>query len=305
MKRILAYFLSLLTVFVMLSTSVYCITPIDPTRSSSLTLQYAHGGKYYGGLEIKTFRIAEVFPDGTYALTGEFAKYPVKIYEVTSQSEWRAIASTLAAYIHADGIEPTCTNVTDILGTVSFTDILPGMYLTLGVSETEDNVITVFETFLTVVPYPSDDGNHNYDVTAYPKCEEHEFGGDIEYKVVKLWKDKGYTENRPESVTVDILKDGVLWTSVQLSSENNFSYTWTTADDGSVWHAVERNVSEGYTVSVVRSGDTFLVTNKYIIDIPGAPQTGEPPTLWIYVMTMSLSGMVLILISTWRKRREE
>ena len=193
MKRILAYFLSLLTVFVMLSTSVYCITPIDPARSSSLTLQYAHGGKYYGGLEIKTFRIAEVFPDGTYALTGEFAKYPVKIYEVTSQSEWRAIASTLAAYIHADGIEPTCTNVTDILGTVSFTDILPGMYLTLGVSETEDNVITVFETFLTVVPYPSDDGDHNYDVTAYPKCEEHEFGGDIEYKVVKLWKDKGYT----------------------------------------------------------------------------------------------------------------
>lgn len=305
MKRILSIFLCVLILAVAVSTSVCATTPIDTTRPSSLTLQYARDGKYFEGLTIRTYRIAEVFADGTYALTGDFASYPVKLYDVTSQSEWRSIATTLAAYAEADGIEPTCVGVTDEWGIVSFTDILPGMYLTISVTSVDGATVTIFETFLTVVPYPSEDGNHNYDVTAIPKSDSYTTGGDIEYKVIKLWKDEGASDKRPASVTVDILKDGELKFTQVLSPENNWSYTWKTADDGSVWYVVEREVSEDYTVTVTREGNTFIIVNKIIQEIPEAPQTGDTTAPWPYAVAMFLSGSALIILTTWRKRTEE
>ena len=203
MKRTLSILLCVLIFAAAVSPSVCAITPIDTRRPSSLTLQYTHGGKYFEGLNIRTYRIAEVFADGTYALTGDFASYPVKIYDVTSQSEWRSIATTLAAYAEADDIEPTCTGITDEWGMVSFTDILPGMYLTVSVTSVDGATVTIFETFLTVVPHPSEDGDHDYDVTAIPKSDSYTTGGDIEYKVIKLWKDEGGTDKRPAGKTCE------------------------------------------------------------------------------------------------------
>jgi len=304
MKKILSLLLCILTVTALISTAAYAVTPIDTARPSSLTLQYSHNGKYFEGLEIKTYRIAEVFEDGTYALTGDFADYPVKIYDVTSQAEWRIIASTLAAYAEGDKIAPTREAVTDARGIVEFKDILPGMYLTLSVTATEENTVTVFETFLAVVPRPSNDGNHNYDVTAFPKCETHTTGGNIEYKIVKLWKDEGHVEDRPKTVVIDILKDGVVYKTLNLSASNSWSLTWEAKDDGAVWYAVERELPVNYTVASTREGNTFVITNSHKSGIPESPQTGDTSVMWPYALVMCLSGGVLVIVATWRKRRE-
>ena len=276
----------------------------NPEQSSSLTLQYVHDGQGQEGLGITSYRIAELLPDGTYALTGAFTEYPVNITGVTSQAEWREIASTLAAYAAADGIRPTCTGITDEMGTIVFEDILPGMYLTLSVKS--DTVR--FETFLTAVPRPMDNGEYLYDVTAVPKYEpiptEPE-PGRIEYKVVKLWKDTGYTENRPESITVDILKDGVFIESQELSESCSWSYRWTVPDDGAVWQVVEREVPEGYTVTVSDNGNTFLLTNITIYSEQTSPQTGTGPVVWQYSLSMCVAGGVLLLLAVQRKERRK
>lgn len=223
MKRIQMF----LTLSLLLMAAVLCAGTVsaawNPEQPSSLTLQYVHDGQGQAGLGITTYRIAELLPDGTYALTGAFAEYPVNITGVTSQAEWREIAAALAAYAAADGIRPTGTGTTEEAGTVIFEDILPGMYLTLSVKT--DAVR--FETFLTAVPRPTEDGAYWYDVTAIPKYEPIPTTPSpepVEYSVVKLWKDTGYTEYRPESITVDILKDGKFHESQELSSENNWSY---------------------------------------------------------------------------------
>ena len=302
MKKVISLLLCLFLIYAVVPLGVYAITPIDPARLSSLTLQYVHNGNYFEGLEVKSYRIAEVHENGTYDLTGVFSEYPVKIYEVTSQAEWRKIASTLASYAVADPIEPTCTAVTDENGIVSFTDILPGMYLTLAVTASDESEITVFENFLTVVPHPSDDGNHNYDVTAYPKCESYVPGDETEYKVVKLWKDSGYTDQRPASVTVDILKNGILQSSEILSAENNWSFRWTAENDGSTWQAIERDIPSDYTVTVTKDQNTFVITNCIIHEVPEAPQTGDTTVLWVYQLAMCLSGGVLLILAAWRRK---
>ncbi|MBR5313340.1 MAG: Cna B-type domain-containing protein [Clostridia bacterium] len=302
--RMISLLICMVLFMAMIPLTVSAVTPIDPERLSSLTLQYAHNGRYYEGLEIRSYRIAEVHENGTYDLIGSFREYPVKIYEVTSHAEWRQIASTLAAYAEADWLEPTCTAVTDTNGIVSFTDILPGMYLTTAVTHTDGSAITVFENFLTVVPYPNEDGNHNYDVTAYPKCESHPLGIETEYKVVKLWKDSGYEELRPDSVTVDILKNGVLWESEILSSENNWSYQWTAEDDGSIWQVVEREIPAEYTVTIVKEQNTFIITNCTVYDISSAPQTGDAGIQSGASMLMCISGGILLVLAAWRKKNK-
>ena len=302
MKKMTAMLLCLIMIYIIAPLSVYAITPIDSARPSSLTLQYAHNGKCFEGLEIRSYRIAEVHENGTYDLTGEFSNYPVKIYEVTSQAEWRKIASTLAAFSEADQITPTCSAVTDENGMVSFTDILPGMYLTMAVTAADGSEITVFENFLTVIPYPSDDGNHNYDVTAYPKCESYIPDGKMEYKVIKLWKDSGSEEYRPDSVTVDILKNGVLQSTEILSSDNNWSYRWIGEDDGSIWQVIERGIPDLYTITVTKDSNNFVITNSIAHDVPTAPQTGDTAVLWVYQLVMCLSGGVLLIIAAWRKK---
>ena len=302
MKKITALLLCIMLIVTVLPLSAYAITPIDPTRPSSLTFQYAHNGKSFVGLTINSYRIAEVHENGTYELTGAFGGYPVKIYDVTSQAEWKKIASTLAAYAVADQLAPTCTGVTDGNGFVSFKDILPGMYLTLSVTVNEESEVTIFENFLTVVPHPSEDGNHNYDVTAYPKCESYVPEKKTEYKVVKLWKDSGFEALRPDSVTVDILKNGVVYTSETLSQDNNWSYRWTTDDNADIWQVVERDVAADYTVTVTKEHSTFIITNCTTHGEPLTPPTSDTGVLWIYQLAMCLSGGVLLIIAAWRRK---
>lgn len=292
---------------VILSTVVpsCALSPIDPERESSLVLQYKYGENCFGGLEIKTYRVAEVFEDGTYALTGEFADYPVNIYGITTGEEWDAVASTLGGYAAADGIEADHMSVTDETGTVRFSEILPGMYLTLSVKSEKDAEVFRFETFLTVIPQPKDDGDHEYDVTAYPKCESYTTTPDmIEYKIVKQWKDSGYAEKRPEYIEVDILKDGVLESTKKLTAENNWAYSWTAPNDGAQWQAVERNVPKDYTVTVSQNGKTIVLTNVHNYPGMNAPQTGDTFVFWHYALIMCLAGGIIMIVAVWRKRTE-
>ncbi|MBQ8287930.1 MAG: hypothetical protein IJX76_04065 [Clostridia bacterium] len=133
MKKIVVLILAVLMMAAVLPLSVSAISPIDVDRASSLTLQYRYNGESFADLEIKTYRVAAICADGIYELTGNFRDYPVNIYGITTQAEWRQVTTTLAAYATADGLVPTCTGTTDDSGTVVFDDIRTGMYLTLAV----------------------------------------------------------------------------------------------------------------------------------------------------------------------------
>ena len=296
MKRIIAILLACVSVLAVLSCTVLCVSA-EEEASPSLTLVYRRSDEACGGLGVCTYRIGELSDNGDYRLCGRFADYPVQVYSVESQTEWRRITSTLVSYIEADAITPDLEGVTDSEGKATYSGVGAGLYLTLSVRMADDGATVVFEDFITAVS--------DTDVSAYPKHEtQYPVPGDVEFKVVKQWKDTGARDKRPSTVKVDILREGSVVESVTLSQENDWCYSWMAPDDRSAWYAVEREVPEGYKVSVTSDGRTIVITNTYETQTE-PPDTGDTEVLWHYLVLLFASGALLITLGVIRMRMEK
>ena len=82
--------------------------------------------------------------------------------------------------------------------------------------------------------------------------------------VKKVWKDDGI--GRPASITVHLLRNGVVYDTVILSEQNNWSYAWDNVDKRYEW-SVEEEVPEGYvaTYKTNASGWVTTITNTKIL----------------------------------------
>lgn len=279
------------------------VTPVDVNRACSMTLYYARSRKGFEAVAVQGYRVAEVAEDGTYTLTGEFADYPVNIYGITSQTEWKEVTGTLAAYAAADGLEPDLKMQTDSTGTARFTELKTGMYLICAVDVIDGDTMCLFEDFLVCLPAPEEDG-FAYEVSAAPKYDSYSLKpAEVEFQVVKLWKETDGGRNRPASVSVQILKDGAVQSTQTLSAENDWTYRWKAPDDGSRWQVVERQVPAGYQVIVQSDGRNFAVTNTHVGQQEKPPQTGDTSVLWPYALAMCLSGGLLMVLGMYEKRK--
>ena len=127
--------------------------------------------------------------------------------------------------------------------------------------------------------------------------------------------------DRPQSIEVEIFRDGVSYQTVTLSEGNIWSYAWTAENDGADWMVVERNLPVGYTVSVEAQGATFILTNTRLPDVPpvedppfdpdtpdvpspsDSPKTGDTPHILLYTVLMYVSGIILILLGITGKKK--
>jgi len=105
----------------------------------------------------------------------------------------------------------------------------------------------------------------------------------IEYDkltVHKVWEDNGYPE-RPESVKVNLLRDGKTHETVELSEENQWTFTWDDLDDRNEWTVAEE-VPEGYEASYKTEDNTVFITNHmdYEPVIPPEPVDLTVKKVW-------------------------
>ena len=238
-----------------------------------------------------------MFENGTYAL---IAPYPVEIQGITSESEWQDTAATLSAYLVADAVQPHYTATTDETGTAAFGELPLGLYLIRGLRVETATGTAVFEDFFLFLPR-NESGTYTYAVEAAPKHATFLPGEEtVEYSLLKLWKDDGH--HRPTQVKVDILQDGQLRESVVLSAENDWRYTWVAPASATVT-VVERDMPEGYTVTLSGAETAFVLTNT---THPGTdnPQTGDTAPITLYILLLSLSGLGLILLGIRALRRK-
>lgn len=330
-KRILALIslLMCLSLFLLPCTAYAASTsdavePISVSQKCSLTMKYAYNGTAFSGMSVPLYKIADVSSDYQYTLTDDFKATDLQLNGVSSTGEWNTIRTTLEAYVSANNIHASMVQSTNMDGQISFQDLTPGMYMVASVQCSKDGFRYYFASILTAVPDLNNDGTWNYDVTVTPKADvDNPSGEDLQYKVLKLWKDTGNAAKRPNSIEVDILRNGKTVKTVVLSDANHWSYTWYAEDDGSTWQVVEKNVPDGYVMTVEKRTTTFTIINSVPDEPdtppdqpdnpdtpntptnPDVPKTGDTFNVGLYVMLICISGIVLVLLGITGKRKAE
>ena len=309
--------------------------PISVSRDCSLSITYRCGTEALSGETVRLYQIASANTDAQYTLTDAFAASNVQFNNISTNGEWNVLRSTLESYILANNVSPTQTAVTDANGRVRFTQLKAGIYLVSAVRAKQSGVNYLFDALLLAVPSADENGNWHYDITAKVKGEslppsppDHK----LEYRVLKLWKGDDGRIDRPQSIEAELFRDGESYKTVVLSEENHWSYSWTVKDDGSVWSVAERNVPEGYTVTVEKRDTTFVLTNSRteqppkdpnepndpndpnepnVPNVPTvegvttepSPYTGDTSNVLLYAVLMFVSGAVLLIVGMMGKRK--
>lgn len=278
-RRVTAFLLCLLLCGVSLPQNVSA-AKLEEVESCTLDLSYTikvgEEEQSMENVEFRLYRVAEITDAVTFRRVAPFDAYAV------TASDWLSRAATLAGYVARDKVEPTASAVTNGEGKVFFEALLPGLYLIVGDSKTIGDYRYTPTPFLLSLPYTEDGVSWEPNVVTFAKYTRNYIGGGggpdpkpLQYHVLKVWEDKGNEESRPQSVTVDLLRNGEVYDSVELSAGNNWRHDWTNLSPNADWQVTERAV-EGYTASVSQSGITFVITNTLRNSPPHGP--GETPS---------------------------
>lgn len=279
--------------------------PIFDQKACDLTIFYSCDGTVFADQSVKLYKVAEVSSDCQYTLTADFAASGLVLNGIKTTGEWDTIRTTLEAHILANHIEPQTVAKTDAEGKASFSLLTPGLYLASAVHVTQGDLRCVFDSTLVALPGLGEDGLWQYQISVAAKPEILPPAQEkIELKVLKLWKGDGNRNDRPLSIQVEIFRNGASYETITLSESNHWAYTWSAPDDGAAWNVVERNVPEGYTVTVTRRDSAFVLTNTREPDTPGnpPPSTGDTANALPYAVLMFVSGSMLIILGIMWKR---
>jgi hypothetical protein len=271
---------------------------IDPDEEIALTLHCLCNGEPLEDIPFDLYYVGEVSADGALQMSEAFASCSVARMDL-NRSDWRMMAETLDGYAQRDEAPVVMTGVTDANGILELpgeSDVLsPGVYLCEAHQEIKDGSVYTIEPLLVSLPEQEENGTMIYDVNVYPKIQSREVKHEVDFTVIKIWKDSetaagttGSTAEtdteasaqagRPKQIEVQLLKNGEVQEdqTVTLSAANNWQYTWTGLDDTAEWTAVEKEVPENYTVMTsLEDNDSRLV----IINTEKTPETpSETPS---------------------------
>ena len=304
---LLCFCLCMLPCQVLAASTTEAKETTSPDKDCSLTIAYRHDGKSFSNHPVRLYKIADVSADFQYGLTEPFANSGLILNGVQSVSEWNVIRSTLETHILAYDVDADLTGVTDQDGQVCFQALKPGLYLATTDQVIQQDWIYAFDSALVALPGLGTDGLWQHEVvvtsksTAIPPVNTDQ---EIAFNVLKLWKGDNGRSDRPQSIEVEIFRDGESYQTVILSEENHWAFSWFAKDDGVTWKVVERNVPTGYIMTVEQRESAFIITNaRQDASDPPPPQTGDTSHILLYTVMMYVSGTMLIILGITRKRK--
>lgn len=267
----------LILMLMQLSIPVHAIT-VDTMRDSNIEISYKIDEKPVTNIAFYLYHVAEINTSGQLQKTAAFANYAIElnVYDTDALS---TLAYTLASYVLRDHITPFDTGKTDTDGKLCFPNqtenLTPGLYLITGdIHTVENNRYTPVPTLIHI-PYTNTDGLFDYHASIQIKhhIETIPDGNDdntITRKVLKVWVDNEQTD-RPNSIEIQLLKNGNIIDTVKLSENNNWRYTWHNLSPNGQYTVTEKTVPEQYTVTLTKQGGTFVLTNTHITTPPTEP----------------------------------
>ena len=285
--------------------------PAFAAETGSVTVLFNHENQPVTGAAFDIYKAAEWDGNG-YTLIAPFSGYPVQMPNDANSEDWKTIASTLTAYMARDEIAPSASGKTDDSGKFCFEGLTDGLYLLVGSSVESGDMRLFPQPMLVAVPFTATNGEKNYDVVTEPKYEARKTTEEtVTLRALKIWKDDGNEEKRPQDITVQLLCDGKNYDEQKLSAANNWSYTWEGLDAAHDWQLAEKEVPEDYTVTITKQGITFTVTNTNDNPPPPPPSTPDEPTLpqtgllWWPVPVMAGIGAVTLFFGIFLLLRKK
>lgn len=298
----------------------------------SLSIAFFHDDKPIEGATFHINKVAEK-KGSEYVLTEDFEKYSVSLDDIENADKLGSLVTTFSACVARDHFIPYAEGVTNSKGRLHITDIEEGLYFVTGDNITINGTTYIPQPFIFAMPGE----NKNYDVAVEPKYDLYVDNGPetVNRRVLKIWDD-GNNENgkRPESITVQLLKNGDIFDEVVLSEENNWRYNWEMLSAEDQWLVIEKEVPDNYVLSIAQQGVTFTITNTYngteppeettgvtenttnptnptVPPEPNKPAAPEEPTLpqtgqlWWPVPVLLFAGFLICAIGIVLKSRSE
>lgn len=269
-------------------------------------------GEPIEGCELYLYKVTNSDGSPTY----DFSSYQVE-FDLSDTESMANAAKTLTNYVEGGSILPLKSAKTNLAGNAELSIDSEGVYLIVGKKISSDGAEFTPDSILFSMPSTNENGDKITNLTLCPKCEKNEIGGSIKRKVLKSWKNDDES-TRPNSITVELYCDSVLYDSVVLSNDNAWSYEWEDLDGSKTWSLTESNVPDGYSVSIALEGITFHVINTYAPSSSTSqsqtttssggstnknetiPRTG---VLWWPVPYVACVGLLLIIIGYVKKNK--
>lgn len=303
-RRLKGILLCFLMTFVLMPQTVSAIDQINEGVDVSLSVLYGTFENPIVGAKLNLYKVADIHGFGEFIPTKEFDSYPLQ-WNGLDSAQWKMLAGTLESYIVADQIKPLDTGVTDKNGRVEFPSNIKKMSTALYLIASDPYIYEnkVYTLQPTLICLPNRDSNDiwNYEEELNLK---YEWTDEVsELQVRKIWSGDN-VKNRPNSVTVELYRDNEFYDTVVLNKKNDWHYTWENLRTAYDWKIVEKNVPNGYTVSIDRDGKNFIVTNTYKAsssNVSKLPQTGM---LWWPVPILAIVGIVFFM-GGWLRRRKD
>lgn len=205
----------------------------------------------------------------------DYAGYHIDV-DWDSESSVSSAAGVLADYIQRDQKPFAAESRTDEYGKVTFTGLSNGVYLLTGASFSMGDYTYYPVPVLFSLPLSSSEVQVKYE-SQYHGGSGGGPSNTINMHVLKVWDD-GQDENRPQSISVQLLRNGQVYDTQVLSPDNNWRYTWTALSNKFRWTILEAEIPSGYEVSYETQGSTTVLTNKQEKENPVDPTDPPEPT---------------------------
>ena len=277
--KFISIILIVLGLFMMPMTVFAQSLDVDHLGSISVNLMDQDGKTPIVGAELSLYHVATVTLDSknnlNYTFTNAFENCGVALDDPT-------LSIKLDVFVEDHSVLSEKL-ATDAYGKAFFTNLPLGLYF---VKQT--NNVTGYApctSFLVTIPNDNING-YVYDVDASPKIDLAKF---TSITIRKVWNTDA-SAKAVDSVTVQLLRDGIVVETAILSDQNNWQITCCDMPASDAYSIMEVNVPEGFTATYSKSGDVFTVTNTASLI-----QTGQ--LMWpipILVMT----GLCLITVGT-------
>jgi len=281
--------------------------PIDTDKKCDFSVTFAPGEVPAADVSFELYRVADVSRGCSFQPTAAFAACSaMKLLEDPETEDYRILAMTLSGFVAEKKIASDAVDIADETGTAVFHDLPTGLYLVLGSVFHSGRSFFIPEPFLVCLPTLQADDTWLYNVETKVKYSETPDAAPVSFTVVKTWSDSSTHTHADDKVIVEIYDGKTLFTTVELSKQNNWESRFDDMYGGTVWSVVEKNSFDGYRSTVERSGDIFEVRNTKIGESSSPsgklPQTGQ---LSWPVPLLAFLGLGLIAVGLGRRRSED